>query len=83
MKLLVDRFEAVAVDVGVDLRGGNVGVAEHLLHDPQIGAVGEQMGGERMAQRVGRNRLFYFGGGGIFFQAQPKFLAGELVLAVG
>ena len=32
MELLMNRFQAAHVNVGVDLRGGDRGVAEHLLH---------------------------------------------------
>ena len=57
MKLLVDRSEVFAVHVGVDLGGGEVGVAEHLLHRAQVGAALEQVGREAVAQRVGRDPL--------------------------
>jgi len=33
MKVLVDGFESVGMDVGVDLCGGDVGVTEELLND--------------------------------------------------
>ena len=36
-------------DVGVDLGGGDVGMAEQLLHDAQIGAVLQQVAGEGVA----------------------------------
>jgi len=45
----VQKGEARACDMGIDLRGGDVGMAEHALHAAQIGAVFEQMGGESMA----------------------------------
>jgi len=35
VKLLVDGFEALGVNVGVDLSGGNIGVAEHFLNHAQ------------------------------------------------
>ena len=38
--------------VGVDLRRGHVGVAEHLLHAAQVGAGREQVGGERVTEAV-------------------------------
>jgi len=39
-----------------DLRGRDIGVAEQQLHHAQVRAVIEQMRGERMAQRVRRER---------------------------
>ena len=39
-------------DVGVDLGGGDVGVAEQGLHRAQIGAALQQVGGEGVAQDV-------------------------------
>src|SRR5262249_29623427 len=36
----------------IELRGGKVGVAQHLLHGAKVGAALEQMRGERVAQRV-------------------------------
>src|SRR6476619_3921284 len=52
MGLEVDVLEALGRQVGVDLCRGDVGVAEHLLHRPQVTAAGEQVGGEGVAQRV-------------------------------
>jgi len=55
--LLVQRFQPLARHVGVNLRGRDIGVAEQHLHDTQIRAVVEQMRGESVAQRVGRERF--------------------------
>src|SRR4051812_46659756 len=52
MRPEVDVLQALGRQVRVDLGGGNVGVAEHLLHRPQVATAGEQMRGERVAQRV-------------------------------
>ena len=41
MKLAVNLFEPGLIDVGVNLRGREAGVAEHFLDRAQIGAVGE------------------------------------------
>src|SRR5688572_12253808 len=38
--------------VGVELRRGEVGVTEHLLNAPQVGAALEEVRGERVAQEV-------------------------------
>ena len=35
----MDFFEVGIGEVGVDLSGGDVGMAEHFLHAPQVGAV--------------------------------------------
>jgi hypothetical protein len=39
--------------VGVKLCGGQVRVAEHLLHRAEVGAAFEQVGGEGMTEQVG------------------------------
>ena len=39
-------------DMGVDLGRPQVGVAEHLLHAPEVGAALEQVGGEGVAEEV-------------------------------
>ena len=44
-------------EVRVDLGGRDRGVAEQLLHDPQVGALLEQVRGERVAQHVRRDGL--------------------------
>ena len=41
----VDLPQALLADLGVHLRRRDRGVAEQLLHDPQVGAVVEQVGG--------------------------------------
>ena len=48
----MDFLEPRVVDVRVDLRRRDAGVAEHFLHLPQVGAAGEQVRGEAVAQRV-------------------------------
>src|SRR5215217_1634512 len=57
MELVVDGAQAGAVDVGVDLRGGQVRVPEHLLHGPQVRPTLHQMRGEGVPQLVGRDGL--------------------------
>ena len=41
----VHVLEPVGGDVRVDLRRGDVGVAEHFLHRAQVASAGEQVGG--------------------------------------
>ena len=52
MRGVVDGAQALAGQVRVDLRGGEVSVPEQLLHRAQVGAPFEQVGRERMAKRV-------------------------------
>ena len=54
MRGLDQPAQPLALDMGIDLRRRDVGVAEHLLHAAQIGAAVEQMAGEGMAQHVRR-----------------------------
>ena len=49
--LLVQGFQAFASDVGVDLGGADVGVAEEGLDGAQVGAVVDEVGGEGVAWR--------------------------------
>ena len=58
MESPVDSFEPLLIDVGVDLRCRNVGVAQHLLDNPQIRAVAEQMRREAVPQKVRIDVLF-------------------------
>ena len=45
------------VDVGVDLSGGDVLVAEHVLNHTEVGAILDEVGGERVPESVRRNLL--------------------------
>ena len=53
-----------AVEVQVYLGGRDAFMAEHLLDGAQVGSPFEQMGGERVAQGVGRYGLCDAGGCG-------------------
>src|SRR5215210_3229769 len=50
--LEVGLLELLAREVGVELGGGEIGVAEHLLDRAQIAAAGKQMRREGVPQRV-------------------------------
>ena len=39
MKLVVHRLQSLLIDVGVNLRGRDIGMPKHFLDDAQIGAV--------------------------------------------
>src|SRR3954471_23564912 len=49
---VIDVAQALGGEVRVDLRRGDVGVAEHLLDRAQVAAAREQVRGEGVAQRV-------------------------------
>lgn len=76
--ILVQRLaQEFAVQVGVDLRGGDAFVAEHLLHGAQVGAALHQVGGEGVTEGVGRDGL---GDAGLLYQVfddQEDHHAGE------
>jgi hypothetical protein len=40
MESLVDGFQPVQIDMSINLSGGDIGVAEHLLHHPEIRSTG-------------------------------------------
>ena len=52
MESPVHGLKAGAVDVGVDLRRGDVGVPEQELHHAQVGSAREQVGREAVPQHV-------------------------------
>ena len=53
MGLVVDQGEMLEIQVGIDLSGGQAGMAQHLLHRAQIAGGLQHVGGEGMAQGVG------------------------------
>jgi len=40
------------VNMGIELRGGDVGVTKHRLDDPQLGAIGQEVRREGMPECV-------------------------------
>ena len=60
--------------LGINLRGGNIGVAEHFLNNAQVGAPTEQMGSEGMTQEVRLHGGFNSCLGGAPFGHQPDRL---------
>ena len=55
------RFQTLLIDVRVNLGRRNVGVAEHLLNDPQVRAVAQQVRREAVPEQMRIN---------VFFQAR-------------
>ena len=56
MVLRVQRLEPLTRHVGVDGGGGNIRMPQQQLHHAQVRAMVQQVRGEGMAQRVGRER---------------------------
>ena len=50
--LVVNRRQTLKIEVGINLRGGNVGVAKQFLHCTQIATTLQHVAGEGMAQHV-------------------------------
>ena len=67
-------LEALARDMGVDLRGGDVGVSKQELDHAQVGAMVEQMGGEGVAQGVRRQRRVDARVQGVALEQGPEHL---------
>ena len=53
----MNASQVFTVDVRVNLRRGNVGMAEHFLYRPQICPAFQQMSRKRVAKRVRRDPL--------------------------
>ena len=71
MKFPMDRFQALLINVRVNLGRRDVGVAEHLLDDAQISAIAEQMRGKTVSQKMRVNIRFQAGFSGVFFHNLP------------
>lgn len=56
MEIMVDLLKKLLIQMGVDLRGGDVGMAEHFLDDTQVGAVSARKLLLRVPSRVGPGR---------------------------
>jgi hypothetical protein len=39
MKLFMDTLQSALFNMGIKLSGGNIGMAEHELHRPEVSAV--------------------------------------------
>lgn len=53
MRRQIDLGQLRAVDMRVDLRGRNIGMAQNLLQHTQVGTAREHVGGKGVAQGVG------------------------------
>src|SRR5262245_46071500 len=77
MKAIVDRTEPRFEDVRVDLGRGEIGVAEHQLNRPEVGATVEQVCRERMAEHVRAERPRETGAAAVPFENLPETDATE------
>ena len=55
MKRAMNGFQPFLVDVSVDLGCCDIGMTEHELDRAQVGTVCQEVGGERVAEHVGRD----------------------------
>lgn len=62
----MDVFQPMGVYMGVNLRGGDIGMSEHFLYASEIGPAGKQLCGKGMSERMGRNFSSDPGPGDIF-----------------
>ena len=67
--------------MGVDLRRADVGVAEHLLEGAQVAPAGEEVRGERVAQRVRAHPVLQAGRAGMPADDLVQALTGQPVTA--
>ena len=74
---IVGFFEALDGDVSVDLRGGEVGVAEEFLDAAEIGAAIEEMRGVTVAEFMRSDRGIEAGAGEISFEARLNNASGD------
>ena len=67
------RFQALLIDVRINLCRGNVGVAEHFLNDAQVGTVAQQMRREAVPEQMRINIFFQSSVPGFFLNDQLRF----------
>jgi hypothetical protein len=72
------RLKPALFDVGVDLRGRNVRMAEEFLNDAEIGSTAEEVGGEAVAHEVGIDIRFDASASGVLFDELADAGSGEL-----
>lgn len=77
MKGLVDFFQMLVGDVGIDLGGSDRGMTEHGLDRPDVSTIDEEVGGKAMTQRMGMNVFEDAGFGSIVFDDTGDTSRGE------
>ena len=82
MMLLDEAPQPLLDDMGVDLRGRDVGMAEQLLHGAKIRAALQQMAGEGVAEHMRRDaRRLDAGGERERLQLLAEALPGQMLAA--
>lgn len=76
-------FEVLVGNMGVDLGGGDVGVAEHGLYGADVSTVHEEVGGEAMAQGMRGNVFGDAGHFGVFLDDAFDRARGETAVVAG
>ena len=83
MELAVYGLQPRGIDVRIDLRRGDAGVAQHLLHLPQVGPAGKHVRGETVPHGVGTDLRRRTGAEGVAFHQFPDPLAPQTAAAIG
>ena len=76
VKLSMDGFQTLLIDVGVNLGCGNVGMPKQLLNDPQIGPIPKQVRGKTMPQQMRIDIFFQSSALRYFFNDLPNACGG-------
>jgi len=71
MKLSMDGFQPLLIDVRVNLRRGNICMSEHFLDNAQVGAISEQMRRETVPEKMRVNIFLQSGVPSMFFYNLP------------
>ena len=71
MKLSMDGYQPLLIDVRVNLRRGNICVSENFLDNAQVGAISEQMRRETVPEKMRINIFLQSGAPGMFFHNLP------------
>src|SRR3989338_5386119 len=77
MRLVVNRLKPIRGDVSVDLGCREVDMPQELLDAPQVRPPVQQVSGEGVSQRMGRDLLVYTALLDIFVQDAPYASVGE------
>jgi len=72
VKLPMYSFKPLLIDVRVNLRRRNIGVAEHFLDDAQVSAVSKQVRRETVPEKMGINVFLQSGVPSMFFHDLPN-----------